>query len=74
MTSFGLFVELDHGNVSGLVHVTSLPNDYYHFEPVSHRLTGERRGRVFQLADPVRVRVADVNVTERKINFTLQDS
>jgi ribonuclease R len=74
VTSFGLFVELDHGNVNGLVHVTSLPNDYYHFDPVSHRLQGERSGREFQLADAVRVRVKDVNVDERKIDFELVDS
>ena len=74
VTSFGLFVELDHGNVNGLVHVTTLPNDYYHFDPVSHRLQGERSGRAFQLADAVRVRVKDVNVDERKIDFELVDS
>ena len=74
VTSFGLFVELDHGNVSGLVHVTSLPNDYYHFDPVSPRLQGERSGREFQLADAVRIRVKDVNVEERKIDFELADS
>ncbi len=74
VTSFGLFVELDHGNVNGLVHVTNLPNDYYHFDPVSHSLTGERRGRVFQLADPVRVSVERVNVEERKIDFELVES
>jgi ribonuclease R len=67
-------VELDHGNVNGLVHVTSLPNDYYHFDPVSHRLQGERSGREYQLADAVRVRVKDVNVDERKIDFELVDS
>ncbi|MEE4173118.1 MAG: ribonuclease R [Xanthomonadales bacterium] len=74
VTSFGLFVELDHGNVNGLVHVTTLPNDYYHFDPVSHRLQGERSGREFQLADAIRVRVKDVNVDERKIDFELVDS
>ncbi|MEM1412708.1 MAG: ribonuclease R, partial [Pseudomonadota bacterium] len=74
VTSFGLFVELDHGNVNGLVHVTSLPNDYYHFDPVSHRLQGERSGREYQLADAVRVRVKDVNVEERKIDFELVGS
>jgi ribonuclease R len=57
--------------VSGLVHVTSLPNDYYHFDPVTHSLSGERHRRVFQLADTVTVRVLDVNLAERKINFEL---
>ena len=69
VTSFGLFVELDHGNVSGLVHVTGLPNDYYHFDPVTHSLKGERRGRVFQLADRLRIRVSSVNVSDRNIDF-----
>ncbi len=71
VTSFGLFVELDLGAVNGLVHVTGLPNDYYHFDPVSHRLTGERRRQVFQLADRVQVRVTGVDITDRKIDFEL---
>jgi len=71
VTSFGLFVELDYGRISGLVHVTGLPNDYYHYDPVSHRMTGERRGQVFQLSDRVKVRVLAVNLDERKIDFEL---
>ncbi len=71
VTSFGLFVELDYGRISGLVHVTGLPNDYYHFDPVAHRMTGERRGQVFQLADRVKVKVAAVNIDEQKIDFEL---
>ncbi len=71
VTAFGLFVELNYGRISGLVHVTGLPNDYYHFDSVAHRLTGERRGRVFQLADRVKIRVLAVNLDERKIDFDL---
>jgi len=71
VTSFGLFVELDYGRISGLVHVTGLPNDYYHFDPVAHRMKGERTGRVFQLSDRVKVRVVAVNLDERKIDFEL---
>jgi len=71
VTSFGLFVELDYGRISGLVHVTGLPNDYYHFDPVGHRMKGERRGQVFQLSDRVKVRVLAVNLDERKIDFEL---
>jgi ribonuclease R len=71
VTSFGLFVELDYGRISGLVHVTGLPNDYYHFDPVAHRMTGERRGQVFQLADRVKVKVVMVNVDDQKIDFEL---
>ncbi len=71
VTSFGLFVELDDSLVSGLVHVTSLPNDYYHFDPVHHRLAGERSGRVYRLGDRVRVQVMRVDVEERKVDFNL---
>jgi ribonuclease R len=71
VTSFGLFVELARNHVNGLVHITSLPNDYYHFDPVVHRLTGNRSGRVFQLAQKVRVKVMAVNVEDRKIDFEL---
>jgi ribonuclease R len=71
VTSFGLFIELLQNRTSGLVHITSLPNDYYHFDPISHRLTGDRAGRVFQLAQRVRVKVAAVNIDDRKVDFTL---
>ena len=71
VTSFGLFVELTRFGVSGLVHVTAMPNDYYNFDPVSHSLTGKRSGQVFSLADRVRVAVGGVNVEERKIDLRL---
>lgn len=73
VTSFGIFVELDEIYVEGLVHVTSLENDYYHFDPVHHRLTGERGGGSFRLGDPIRVKVAAVNLDERKIDFVPLD-
>lgn len=68
---FGLFVQLKDLYVEGLVHVTSLPSDYYDHDPVGHRLVGERSGRVFRLTDAVRVRVVNVNLDERKIDFEL---
>ncbi len=69
VVGFGLFVELKDVFVEGLVHITSLENDYYHFDPVGHRLTGERSGRVFRLGDPIRVRVVRVDLDDRKIDF-----
>jgi ribonuclease R len=71
VTGFGLFVELREVFVEGLVHVTALRNDYYHFDPVGQRLQGERSGRVYRLGDPLRVRVARVDLDERKIDFEL---
>jgi ribonuclease R len=71
---FGIFVELDEIYVDGLVHITALDNDYYHFDPVGHRLTGERTGQVYRLGDRLRVQVAAVNLDERKIDFVLAQS
>ncbi|HXR63017.1 MAG TPA: ribonuclease R [Rudaea sp.] len=71
VTSFGLFVELIESQVSGLVHITQLPNDYYHFDPVRHLLSGEKRGLKFRLGDPVRVQVLRASLEDRKIDFRL---
>lgn len=69
VTSFGLFIELDDIYVEGLVHVTSLEKDYFHFEPVKHRMLGERTRKVYRLGDRLRIRVARVDLDERKIDF-----
>ncbi|TWT17462.1 ribonuclease R [Luteimonas marina] len=73
VTSFGLFVELDQSKVNGLVHVTQLPNDFYHFDPVRKTLTGERMGREFRLGDRVRIVVLKASLEERKIDFRLAE-
>lgn len=66
---FGAFVTLDDVMVDGLIHVTSLPNDYYQHDNIQHKLIGQRSGIQFQLADKVRIKVAAVSVDERKIDF-----
>lgn len=71
VTSFGLFVELDESKVSGLVHISQLSNDYYHFDPVRHLLKGERSGLQFRLGDHVRVQVLRASLEDRKIDFRL---
>ncbi|MGY4492104.1 ribonuclease R [Pseudomonas sp. TE3610] len=73
VTGFGLFVELTDIFVEGLVHVTALPGDYYHFDPVHHRLAGERTGRSFRLGDTVEVQVMRVDLDERKIDFGMSE-
>lgn len=73
VTGFGLFIELKDIYVEGLVHVTALPGDYYHFDPVHHRLAGERSGRSFRLGDSVEVKVMRVDLDERKIDFELAE-
>ncbi len=73
VTNFGLFVELDESKVNGLVHVTQLPNDFYHFDPIRKTMTGERRGRVFRLGDRVEIIVMKANMEDRKIDFKLAE-
>jgi ribonuclease R len=73
VTSFGLFIELTGVYVDGLVHVTSLARDYYHFDPVGHRLTGKRSGKVYRLGDMLRVVVARVDLDERRIDLELSE-
>ncbi|KAA1188870.1 ribonuclease R [Pseudohalioglobus sediminis] len=74
VTSFGLFVELSDLYIEGLVHVTSLPGDYYNFDHAKQRLTGERTGRSFQLGGKVRVQVARVDLDDRKIDLEMIDA
>lgn len=71
VTSFGLFVELAESKINGLVHITQLPNDYYHFDATRRLLSGERRGLKFRLGDAVRVQVLRASLEDRKIDFRL---
>ncbi len=73
VASFGIFVTLDNFDIDGLVHVTELPRDYFHFDAARHALIGERSGRSFQLAGRVNVRVARVDLEQSKIDFTLDE-
>ncbi|MGZ5030799.1 MAG: ribonuclease R [Methylobacter sp.] len=71
VTSFGFFVELNEIYVEGLVHVSNLAQDYFHFDATSHQLRGERTGTNYRLGDSVNVRVARVDLDEKKIDFEL---
>jgi ribonuclease R len=73
VTAFGLFVELEGIFIEGLIHVTSLKNDYYHHDAPHHRLRGERSGTVYHLSDRLQVRVVRVNVEEKKIDLVLAE-
>jgi ribonuclease R len=73
VASFGVFVTLDGLDIDGLLHVTELGRDYFHFDSGRHALVGERSGRVFQLAGRLRVKVARVDLETSKIDFTLAE-
>ena len=62
VTSFGIFIELQEIYVEGLVHVTAMGNDYYHFDPTRHWLMGERTNKIYRLGDQLDVRVVQVNL------------
>jgi ribonuclease R len=72
VTSFGLFVLLDRYFVEGLVHMSSLEDDYYVFLEEQFALLGEHKRRRFRLGDRLRVRVASVNMERRQIDFALE--
>lgn len=71
VTGFGIFVELKDIYVEGLVHVTSFKNDYYHFDPVHHRMVGERSRKIYRLGDSIEVVVTRVDLDDKKIDFDL---
>ena len=66
---FGLFVRVPELGIDGLVHVTSLPRDYYHVDAGGSALTGENSGNSYRLAERLQVRLTSVSVRERKIDF-----
>jgi ribonuclease R len=71
VTAFGFFVLLDAYFVVGLVHVSSLDDDYYVYVEEQFTLVGENHRRQFRLGDRVRVQVAAVDIEQRKIDFVL---
>jgi len=72
-TNFGLFVELVDVFVEGLLHVSTLGDDFYQHDERAHCLRGQRTRRTFRLGDPIRVTVAGVSVERRQIDFVLAD-
>lgn len=71
VTGFGLFISLDDLYVEGLVHVSELGSDYFHFDATKHQMLGERTGKRYRLGDRVKVKVVRVDMESTKIDFTL---
>ncbi|MEL4429882.1 ribonuclease R [Shewanella mangrovisoli] len=71
VTNFGLFVRLNDLFIDGLVHISSLASDYYQFDPMRQRLIGEHTGQIYQVGDPVTVKVAAVNLDDRQIDLVM---
>ena len=71
--AFGLFVELEEVYVQGLVHVSSMTDDYYRFDEKAHRLLGENTKKVYRLGDQARVQLVRVDLERRQLDFALVD-
>jgi ribonuclease R len=71
VTNFGVFVQLANLLIDGLVHVTSLQNDYYHFDPGKLQLLGERTGQRYSLGDELTVQVHRVDIERKRIDFRI---
>ncbi len=69
VAGFGLFVELTDVFVEGFVSVRDLKEDYFNFDDVHHQLKGQRGGKIYRLGDTIQVKVASVNLDDRKIEF-----
>ncbi|SNC58687.1 ribonuclease R [Sodalis endosymbiont of Henestaris halophilus] len=74
VTSFGFFVRLHELFIDGLVHISSLGNNYYRYDNIGQRLIGESGGKVYRIGDAVKIRVEAVHVDDRKIDFSLISS
>lgn len=70
VTSFGLFVELEN-TVEGLVHVSYMTDDYYHYSDRHHALIGEMTKKVYKIGQEVEIKVSDVNMDEHAVDFLL---
>ena len=73
VASFGVFVALDQVYVEGLVHISELGADYFHYDAAKHQLLGERNGRRFRLGDRISVKLVRVDLETAKIDFVLDE-
>ena len=71
---FGIFVALDTVFIEGLVHVSDLGRDYFHFDEKAHAMVGERTGVRYRLADRVQVQLVRVSLEQNKIDFRLAET
>lgn len=72
ITSWGMYVELPN-TVEGMVHVTNMLDDYYHYEETAHEMVGETTGTRYKLGQKLRVIAADTDPVMRTIDFVLAE-
>jgi len=74
VTSFGMFVAIDEILIEGLVHVSELGQDYFHYDQAKHMMLGERTGKKYRLGDRVRIKVMRADIETSKIDFSLVEA
>jgi ribonuclease R len=74
VAAFGVFVALDEVFVEGMIHVSELGDDYFHFDAARHVLLGERTSTRFRLGDRVRVKLVRVDLEQSRIDFVLDSA
>jgi ribonuclease R len=74
VASFGVFVALHEVYVEGLVHISELGADYFHYDASKHQLLGERTGKRFRLGDHIPVKLVRVDLETAKIDFVLDEA
>ena len=70
VTSFGMFIELPN-TVEGLSRLANMADDYYIYDDMTYTIIGERTKKTYKIGDPVRIKVANVNVDLREIDFEI---
>jgi ribonuclease R len=73
VADYGFFAQAEQLPVEGLVHISTLPDDYYYYEEATHSLTGRRKGKRYRLGDRVHIRVVHVDLQRRQLDFRLQE-
>ncbi|WP_018910896.1 ribonuclease R [Prevotella veroralis] len=71
--SFGIYAEIDESHCEGMIPMRDLDDDYYDFDEKNYCLVGRRRHHVYQLGDPIRIKVAKANLERKQLDFTLDD-
>jgi ribonuclease R len=71
VVDFGLFVQIEGLQVDGLLHVSALGADYFGRDSSGFRMVGRSSGKVFKLGDRVRIRVTNVSLDDRRVDFEL---
>jgi ribonuclease R len=71
IASFGMFVELSHYVIEGLVHISELKSDHFDFDKEEYTLTGKNTGKVYRVGDTVKIKIKGVSKEEKRADFLL---